>query len=136
MISVDVFPPEKRREIMRRIRSKGTKPELEIMRILDSLGVKYEYQAELFGRRVDFLIPEKKLVIEYRSCFFHGCPLHFKGVKGGILGGEWWMRKIERNRRHDRELEETLARNGYRILVIWDHDRRRMRELIEGALNG
>jgi len=70
---LDVFAPEKRREIMRRIRPRGTKPELEIMGILDSLGVKYEYQAELFGHRVDFLIPDRKIVIEYRSCFWHLC---------------------------------------------------------------
>jgi len=132
---LDVFPSEKRREIMRRIRSRDTKPEMEIMNILDFLGVKYEYQAELFGHKVDFLIPEKRLVIEYRSCFWHGCSHHFKGVKGGIMGREWWMKKIERNRARDRELEEILSRNGYRLVVIWDHDRKRMRELIEGVLN-
>jgi len=27
----DVFPPDKRREVMSRIRSRGTKPELEVM---------------------------------------------------------------------------------------------------------
>jgi len=132
---MDVFPPEKRRDIMKRIRSKGTRLEREAMEILDSLGVRYEYQAELFGHKVDFLIPGKKLVVECRSCFWHGCEKHFKGVKGGIMGADWWMRKIERNRRRDKEVEEVLAKNGYRLLVIWDHDRRRMRELIEGALN-
>jgi len=134
-LGTDVFPPEKRRWVMSRIRSKHTKPELEIMRILDSLGVRYVYQAEIFGRKVDFLIPDRRLVIEYRSCFFHGCPQHFRGVKGGMLGREWWTRKIERNRRRDRELEEILAKNGYRLLVVWDHDRRRMAEIIRGALN-
>lgn len=134
----DVFPPEKRREIMRRIRSRGTKPELEIKKILDELGVKYVYQAKLnLGgkkRTVDFLIPDKKLVIEYRECFWHGCPIHFKGVKGGILGSEWWEKKIERNRRRDRELEELLRKHGYRLVVIWGHDRKRMREILEGVL--
>lgn len=134
-LGVDVFPPEKRRDVMRRIRSKGTKPEREIRRILDSLGVRYEYQAELFGHAVDFLIPGRKLVIEYRSCYWHGCEKHFKGVKGGIMGADWWAKKIERNRQRDKELDELLTRNGYKLLVIWDHDRRRMRELIEGALN-
>jgi len=84
---------------------------------------------------VDFLIPDRKIVIEYRSCFWHGCDEHFKGVKGGIMGREWWMKKIERNRARDRELEETLVRNGYRLVVIWDHDRKRMKEIIGGVLN-
>ena len=136
----DVFPPEKRREVMRRIRSRGTKPELEIREILDEMGVRYVYQAKLRlgGRRrtVDFLIPDRRLVIEYRSCFWHGCPIHYKGVKGGILGGGWWGRKIERNRRRDRELEELLRKHGYGLIVIWGHDRKRMREILEGALRG
>jgi len=51
------------------------------------------------------------------------------------MGADWWARKLERNRRRDMELEELLARNGYRLLVVWDHDRGRLRELIEGALN-
>ncbi len=140
MNNMDVFPPEKRREVMRRIRSRGTRPEREIRRILDSMGVPYVYQAklELGGKKrtVDFLIPEKRLVIEYRSCFFHGCPLHYRGVKGGILGKEWWERKIDRNRRRDRELEELLRRHGYRLVVIWSHDRKRIREILEGVLRG
>jgi len=134
-LGTDVFSPEKRRWVMSRIRSKHTKPELEIMRILDSLGVRYEYQAEILGRRVDFLIPDRRLVIEFRDCFWHNCPLHGRKVKGGIMGAEWWARKLERNRQRDRELEEVLAKNGYRLLVIWEHDRRRMEEIIRGALN-
>jgi len=136
----DVFPPEKRREIMRRIRSKDTKPELEIMRILDGLGIKYVYQAklELGGKKrtVDFLIPNKRLVIEYRDCFWHYCSRCYKKppVKGGIKGQEWWERKLRRNRERDRELEELLKKHGYRLVVIWRHDKKRMREILEEAL--
>ena len=134
----DVFPPEKRREVMRRIRSKGTKPEKEIKRILDEMGVEYVYQAklELGGKKrtVDFLIPSRKLVIEYRSCFWHGCPKCYRGVKGGILGKDWWEKKIQGNRERDRELEELLRKHEYNLIVIWGHDRKRMREIIEEAL--
>ena len=136
----DVFTPGKRRDIMRKIRSKGTKPELEMRKILDEMGIEYVYQAklELGGRRrtVDFLIPSRRLVIEYRSCFWHGCPIHYKGVKGGILGREWWAKKIKKNRRRDKELEELLRKHGYDLIVIWGHDRKRMREMLEGALRG
>jgi G:T-mismatch repair DNA endonuclease (very short patch repair protein) len=37
----DIFPPEKRSEIMRRIRSYGTRPELRVKELLDRLGVGY-----------------------------------------------------------------------------------------------
>jgi len=135
---MDVFTPEKRRDVMRKIRSKGTKPELEIKGILDEIGVGYVYQAKLeLGnkkRTVDFLIPSKNLVIEYRSCFWHGCPLHYKGVKGGIMGKEWWEKKIERNKKRDKELEKLLKKHGYDLLVVWEHDKKEMRRMIEEVI--
>jgi len=131
----DIFPPEKRSQIMSKIRGKNTKPELAIKHILDSMGVKYVYQARLFGRRVDFFVPDKKLVIEYRSCFWHNCPLHCRPVKGGMLGAEFWRQKLERNRKKDEELEKILETNGYKLLVIWDHDKKKLWELVEGAIN-
>ena len=137
----DVFPPEKRREIMSKIRGKNTKPELEIKEILDSLGIEYVYQArlDLGGKRrtVDFLIPDKRIVIEYRDCFWHWCPRCYGDnvpVKGGILGRKWWENKLRKNRERDRELEELLRKHGYRLVVVWGHDRRNMKDIIMRAL--
>lgn len=140
MKSKDVFSPDKRREIMSKIRSKGTKPEILIKALLDKAGVRYVYQAkvDLGGRSrvVDFLIPDKKVVIEYRSCFWHGCPLHYRGVKGGILGREWWEEKIRRNRERDRELEKSLREKGYRLVVVWGHDLKKVGEMIGAVVGG
>ena len=140
--STDIVSPEKRRKIMGRIRSMGTKPEMEIKKTLDEMGIKYVYQAKLGigkrGRKVDFLIPDRKVVIEYRDCFWHWCVRCYGDevpVKGGILGREWWERKLRKNRERDRELEEWLKRHGYRLIVIWRHDRDRIREILEGVLH-
>lgn len=124
-MGTDIFPPEKRREVMRRIRSRGTGPEKRIAELLDSLGVEYVYQARIGRWRVDFLIPGARLVIEYRDCFWHWCPRCYGDrvpVKGGILGREWWARKLARNRERDRRKEEELRRMGYHVEVIWKHD--------------
>ena len=127
----DIFPKEKRSEIMSKIRSKHTKPEEEIASILDSMNVAYERYRKICGHTVDFYIPSKKLVVEYRSCFFHFCPIHGKIPE---TNREYWERKLRRNRERDLELERLLAENGYRLLVIWSHDRKRMAELIREAL--
>jgi len=129
---LDIFPPEKRSEIMSKIRSRHTKPEEEIADLLDSLGVKYERYAKISGRTVDFLLPEIGLVIEYRSCFFHYCPLHGKIPK---TNREYWKRKLMKNRKRDKELEKLLKEKNFSLLVIWSHDRSRMREIIESALS-
>ena len=124
---------------MSRIRSRDTRPELEIKAFLEKRGIKYQYQKTMVlgGKkfRVDFFIPSMNTVIEYRSCFWHRCPIHYKGVKGGILGRDWWERKLKRNAERDAELEKCLRENGYRLVVIWGHDRKRI-ERILGDLDG
>jgi len=129
----DIFPREKRSEIMSKIRSRGTKGEELVASILDALGVGYVRYAKVLGREVDFLIPDKNIVIEYRSCFFHGCPLHFRAPEGNR---EYWEAKVRRNRERDRRLERELRRGGYRLIIFWSHDDRVLRvlkSLLDGA---
>jgi len=64
------------------------------------------------------------------------CPLHYRGVKGGLLGSEWWERKMRRNVERDVELEELLRRNDYRLVVIWEHDVEDAERILRGALRG
>jgi DNA mismatch endonuclease (patch repair protein) len=124
----DMFPPEKRSEIMRRIRSHGTKPELRVKALLDELGVGYVYQAEVLGWSVDFLVPGRRLVIEYRSCFWHGHGCRFSRVPKSRR--EYWVPKLERNRERDLRKDRELESAGYRVFVIRDCDfRERLEEL-------
>jgi DNA mismatch endonuclease (patch repair protein) len=124
----DIFPPEKRSEIMRRIRSCGTKPELRVKELLDRLGVEYVYQARVLGWSVDFLVPSRNLVIEYRSCFWHGHGCRYSRVPKSRR--EYWVPKLERNRERDLRKDRELESAGYRVFVIRDCDfRERSEEL-------
>lgn len=117
----DIFTPEKRSEIMRRIRSYGTKPELRIKDLLDRLGVEYVYQARVRGWSVDFLVPGRNLVIEFRSCFWHphdGC----KYSRTPKSRREYWVPKLEKNRERDMRKDRELESAGYRVFVIRDCD--------------
>ena len=121
----DVFPPEKRSEIMRRIRPRNTGPERRIGEWLSRRGVGYVYQAKVGRWRADFLIPDRKLIIEYRDCFWHLCPrCHPDGppVKGGMKGREWWAGKLTRNRERDLLKERAWREMGFKVEVIWGHE--------------
>jgi len=109
----------KRSEIMSKIRGRNTEPELKLMDMLDSAEADYEYQAEIEGHKVDFFLPERKLVIEYRSCFWHFCPEH-----GNIpeSNRKYWEPKLKKNRKRDREKDGELEGKGYRVEIIWSHD--------------
>jgi DNA mismatch endonuclease (patch repair protein) len=119
----DIFPPEKRSEIMRRIRGAGTKPEVELKALLDGLGVAYAYQAKVGRWRVDFLIPDLRLIVEYRSCFWHphgGCKLS----KFPKSNESYWVPKLRRNAERDARKDAELAALGYRVFVVRDCDRK------------
>jgi DNA mismatch endonuclease (patch repair protein) len=119
----DIFAPEKRSEIMSRIRGVGTKPELELRTLFDRLGVEYMYQARVGRWRVDFLLPNFNLIVEYRSCFWHpheGCRLS----KFPKSNESYWVPKLQRNAERDARKDAELARLGYKVFVIRDCDRK------------
>ena len=108
----DVFDKKKRSQIMSRIRSKGTKPELLFKQFLDEIGAQYEYQPSIFGKP-DFLI-NKDIVVFIDNKFWHG--------KGNVpkQNQEYWLKKLERNRKRDREVNKRLREERYRVLRIDD----------------
>jgi DNA mismatch endonuclease (patch repair protein) len=127
----DIFTPEKRSEIMRKIRGTGTKPELELRELLDKLGVEYVYQAKVGRWRVDFLLPDFNLIVEYRSCFWHpheGC----RYSRTPKSNERYWIPKLQRNMERDVRKDAELARLGLKVFVIRDCDRKiKMKELEE-----
>jgi len=108
----DVFDKKKRSQIMSRIRSKGTKPELLFKQFLDEIGAQYEYQPSIFGKP-DFLI-KGGIVVFIDSKFWHG--------KGNVpkQNRDYWLKKLDRNRKRDREVNKRLRAEGYRVLRIED----------------
>jgi DNA mismatch endonuclease (patch repair protein) len=131
----DVFPPEKRSEIMRRIRGSGTKPEMELKALFDRLGVRYEHQARVLGWRVDFLLPDFRLVVEYRSCFWHwhqGCK-HARLPKSHT---DYWIPKLRRNAERDGRKDAELRAAGYGVFVVRDCDRKSRLGELERLLAG
>ena len=118
----DVFSPEKRSEVMSRIRGWDTRPELALRSLLHRLGYRFTVRGrknkELPGRP-DLVLPKFHTVIFVHGCFWHGhegCP-HFRLPKSRV---EWWTAKIEGNRARDRRNEEALRSMGWHVVTIWE----------------
>jgi len=129
----DIFSKEKRSEVMSKIRGRDTEPEERIREFLDGIGVDYEYQADINGWTVDFLL-DGSLVVEYRSCFWHLCKEHGNIPKSNR---DYWKPKLKGNRKRNGEKDKELREAGYEVEVIWSHDDlgERMEEIVE-TLNG
>lgn len=113
----DIFSKEKRSEIMSKIRSRGTKIELKMMKALKEADMEYEYQPKIFGRP-DFLIPPK-IAVFCDSSFWHGRNWRSLGKQ---LSKEYWRKHIQDNIKRDKEVNAELERRGYTVLRFWDDD--------------
>ena len=111
----DIFSKEKRSEIMSKIRSSNTRPELKHK----EKNLHLEYQPKgLFGNP-DFIDWKKKIVIFIDGCFWHCCPIHSRQPK---QNSEYWFSKLQRNLTRAKEVGIAYKNAGWKIVRIWEHD--------------
>lgn len=95
----DKVSPKKRSEIMRKIKSKNTKLENKIASDLLKKGFRFRRNvASLEGKPV-IVIKKYKIVIFIDSCFWHGCPRHYRMPS---FNKTYWEKKIKRNKERDK----------------------------------
>jgi len=114
---LDRVTKEKRSEIMSRIRGKDTSPELTVRKLVYSLGYRYRLHSKNLPGKPDLVFPGRKKVI-----FVNGCFWHFHKCKNGHLPKsrpEYWIPKLEANKRRDAENFQKLIMKGWKILVLW-----------------
>ena len=114
---VDHVSPSKRSQIMARVSSKDTKPELIVRRALHSLGYRYRLHRKDLPGSPDIVFLSRKVAI-----FVHGCYWHGHECRWGRLpksNTSYWRQKIEANTDRDKRKAEELSKLGWRVLVVW-----------------
>jgi DNA mismatch endonuclease (patch repair protein) len=121
---MDIFTPEKRSDIMSRIPSSGTVPELRLFeavrQVVGGRRRLYKNARHILGTP-DIFIPSLALALFVDGCFFHGCPQHGHIPK---TNSEFWSAKILRNQRRDRRYRRRLRGQGYSVWGFWEHELR------------
>lgn len=118
----DVFTPEKRSEVMSRIRGRDTGPELALRSMLHHAGYRFTVNGPKNRRlpgKPDLVLPKYRTVIFVHGCFWHGhenCR-HFRLPKSR---SEWWRAKISGNRARDLRSESALRALGWHVVTIWE----------------
>lgn len=103
---------------MSRIRSKDTKPEMIVRRLLHRMGYRYVLHDKRLPGTPDLVFPARRKVIFVHGCFWHGhtCGRGFKPV----TNAEFWRAKIKRNQERDREARRELRRLGWESLTVFE----------------
>jgi DNA mismatch endonuclease, patch repair protein len=104
---------------MRRIKSKGMKPELVVRQLVHKLGYRYRLHSPKLPGKPDLVFISRRKIIEVRGCFWHqhtGCiDSHLPKSRP-----EYWIPKLERNVFRDAKNMNELLVSGWDVLVIWE----------------
>lgn len=118
-----------RSENMRRIRSRDTRPELEVRKLLRSLGYKgYRLHRKDLPGKPDIAFLGRRKAILIHGCFWHGHSCK-TGARKPITNSDYWVSKIDRNKQRDITNAKQLLMQGWSILTIWECELRNMEEL-------
>ena len=88
----DSYSIEKRSQMMARVKSKDTKPELRVRSALHGMGYRFRVHRKDLPGNPDIVLPKHQTVIFVHGCFWHQHP----GCKKATLqkqNAEFWRSK-------------------------------------------
>ncbi len=116
---MDTLTPTERSERMSRVRARDTAPEKLVVHFTRKLGFRFRLHGADLPGRPDLVFPSKRKVIFVHGCFWHRhnrCDLA-RLPKSRL---DFWLPKLEGNRRRDALNRSSLTRRGWASLVIWE----------------
>lgn len=104
-------------------RRRDTRPERLLRQELHRRGrrfrVDYPIVGDEFRTRPDVVFTRARLAVFVDGCFWHRCPEH-----GAIPQANrgYWEPKLAANVARDARTDEALARMGWQVVRVWEHD--------------
>lgn len=118
---MDKLTKEQRRKNMQAVKSHGSKIELALSKELWKRGYRYRKNDKTVFGKPDLTFKKYKLAIFVDSEFWHGKNWETK-KNDHKSNQEFWHTKIERNIERDKEVNEYLTNNGWKVLRFWGND--------------
>jgi DNA mismatch endonuclease (patch repair protein) len=115
---VDNLTPEQRSFTMSRIRGQDTGPELTIRRIVHSRGLRFRKHGKDLPGRPDLVFATARVAVFVDGDFWHGWQ--FPRWRNKM--SSYWKKKIDGNRRRDRNNFRRLRAGGWLVIRIWEHE--------------
>lgn len=116
---MDSVSVKRRSEIMSRIRSSDTRPEMHVRRLLHGLGYRYVLHRRDLPGVPDLVFPSRRKIVFVQGCFWH----QHKGCSDGRTPksrATYWKPKLQRNVQRDRLNVSKLRRDGWKVMFVWE----------------
>ena len=110
---------EQRSRNMSAIKSKNTKPEIKVRKVLHSMGYRFRLHRKDLPGSPDIVLPKYKTVIFVHGCFWHRHE-NCKYASTPKTRQEFWEAKFRENINRDKLNQENLSSKGWKIIVVWE----------------
>ena len=114
----DKWTPEQRSRMMARVKNANTTPEVEVRKVLHSLGYRFRLHDRKLPGAPDIILPKHRKVIFVHGCFWHGHTCN-KGRRP-TSRVEFWDAKLDANHARDNAAQTQLREQGWGVLVVWE----------------
>ncbi|MHB1220324.1 MAG: very short patch repair endonuclease [Alphaproteobacteria bacterium] len=118
---MDTLTSKQRSERMSRVRGANTKPEWTVRRLVHGMGYRYRLHSSDLPGKPDLVFARRRKVLFVHGCFWHRhpdpkCPLS-RLPKSRL---DFWVPKLEGNRKRDKRDEKRLRDIGWSVMVVWE----------------
>ena len=119
---------EQRSRNMSAIKSKNTKPEIKVRKVLHSMGYRFRLHSKDLPGSPDIVLPKYKTVIFVHGCFWHRHE-NCKYASIPKTRQEFWNKKFKTNIERDLEIQDKIKNLDWRSVVIWECETKNMENL-------
>ena len=119
---------EQRSRNMSAIKSKNTKPEIKVRKLLHSMGYRFRLHSKDLPGSPDIVLPKYQTVIFVHGCFWHRHE-NCKYASTPKTRKEFWNKKFTENKKRDSEIQEKIKILDWRSVVIWECETKNIENL-------
>ena len=114
----DIVSPEKRSQNMSAIRSKNTKPEVYLRKLLFAQGYRYRIADKSVPGHPDIFLRKYNtaIFVNYTYIYYSGCKYAYM-PKSRV---DFWQKKFDDNVRRDAAVKAELLERGIKCLIVWE----------------
>ncbi len=115
----DIVDKQTRSRMMATIRSKDTKPEMALRKVLHARGLRYRLHVKNIFGKPDLVFKKFNAVVFVHGCFWHRHEdCRFSSIPS--TRRTFWLNKLNSNVERDQIVLKKLLESGWRVAKVWE----------------